>query len=289
MIGPRLTFIASEPIWSRLSQSLRQELYNTSFNLIIQTDERIKQSGAQLVANVFLADKLSDNVWQSQIISCLTENSLHQDQGIQKASIYSLNFICEAIQENPRLSLTQFEIDELLYSIFSGLKMSNPLILDFLRASKYSSKFIVEQMGQEKIADFVFETLVHLIQDSVQQKNPQVLSVTLDVLEEICKENFQSMGRYYELIYKLVAESFGLGLESRAVARSYFEYFESMLRCEFISKQKFMRNFWSVVMDNSTGYLVQRIDAEEEEMQEGQSLYIPLRNLMIQLLINYQD
>lgn len=163
MIGPQLSFIASEPIWSKISPQCKQELYNTSFNLIVQTDEKIKQAGAQLVANVFLADKLSENTWQTQIIQCLTENSLHQDQGIQRASIYSLNFICEAIQENPKVRLSQVEIDELLFSIFSGLKMANPLILDFLKASKYSSKFIVEQMTNEKISDFVFETLVHLI------------------------------------------------------------------------------------------------------------------------------
>ncbi len=68
MIGPQLSFIASEPIWIKINEGVRQELYNTAFNLIIQNDEKIKQSGAQLVANVFLADKLSENVWQSQII-----------------------------------------------------------------------------------------------------------------------------------------------------------------------------------------------------------------------------
>lgn len=114
-----------------------------------------------------MADKLSNNMWKSSIIKCLTENSGHEDQGIQKASIYSLNFICEAIQENPQVNLDKDEIDELLYSIFFGLNLSNPLVKDFLKASKYSSKFIVQQMGNQLVADYVYEVLVKLINESI--------------------------------------------------------------------------------------------------------------------------
>ena len=44
------------------------------------------------------------------------------------------------------------------------------------------------------------------------------------------------MSRYYDLVYKLVLSSYDLGLKDRAVIHSYFEFFESMLKCEFISK-----------------------------------------------------
>ena len=63
MIGPQLSFISAEPTWNLINNQVKQELYNTSFNLIIQDDEKIKQSGAQLVAKIFLADKLSENIW----------------------------------------------------------------------------------------------------------------------------------------------------------------------------------------------------------------------------------
>ena len=62
-----------------------------------------------------------------------------------------------------------------------------------------------------------------------------------------------------------------------------------MLKCEFISKQKYMQGFWSGVLDSATKYLIGQISAEEEEMQDAKSLYIPLRNLLIQILVNYSE
>ncbi len=74
------------------------------------------------------------------------------------------------------------------------------------------------------------------------------------------------MGRYYDLVYKLVIQSFDVGINDRGVVSSYFEFFETMLKCEFISKMKYMLPFWSIVLDHTTKYLISHIDAEDEEM-----------------------
>jgi hypothetical protein len=60
-----------------------------------------------------------------------------------------------------------------------------------------------------------------------------------------------------------------------------------MLKCEFISKQKYLQQFWSGILDSATNYLVNQISAEDEEMNDAKSLYIPLRNLLIQIMMNY--
>jgi hypothetical protein len=48
-----------------------------------------------------------------------------------------------------------------------------------------------------------------------------------------------------------------------------------------------MQQFWSGVLDSATNYLVNQISAEDEEMNDAKSLYIPLRNLLIQIMMNY--
>ncbi len=63
-------------------------------------------------------------------------------------------------------------------------------------------------MTTGNVSDFVFEVLVKLIQDSIQSGNIAVVTLTIDVLEEICKKNFQAMSRYYDVIYRLVFQAY---------------------------------------------------------------------------------
>lgn len=57
----------------------------------------IKRSAAKLIASLYIMDKMNNNVWQNSIIQVITDNVQHSDPQVQKASLFTLNYICESL------------------------------------------------------------------------------------------------------------------------------------------------------------------------------------------------
>ena len=99
----------------------------------------------------------------------------------------------------------------------------------------------------------------------MDSQNPTILSQTIDVLEEICKENFQNLERYQEMLFGIIVKSYSIATDNRDIMLSYFQFFETMLKCEYIAKKRYLTNHFSTLLDVAIKYLQQVVKIDDEE------------------------
>lgn len=60
------------------------------------------RGAAYMIACIFAMDRLNSNIW-NDIIDLICDNINHENFEIKKAAAFSLNYICEILDENKEI------------------------------------------------------------------------------------------------------------------------------------------------------------------------------------------
>jgi hypothetical protein len=75
---------------------LKDQIQSAGLTLLIDNDYTIQKSAANLVSTIYILRFQLNNKWED-LLSKLSENATSKKPEIQKASIYTISYICEEL------------------------------------------------------------------------------------------------------------------------------------------------------------------------------------------------
>lgn len=91
-----------------------------------------------------------------------------------------------------------------MFGIFTGIRKLDELTLEALNAFNYSTDFIIGKMKDDQVSDYVFETIFHLLNQSREVKNTEVMAKVISCLQDLCEGTFSSLQRYHKMMFQAV-------------------------------------------------------------------------------------
>jgi len=74
-----------------------------------------------------------------------------------------MNYLCQNLQKNNYVKLTEGQMETLMSGVFSGLSKYSDLTETALEALKFSTDFLNEKMSDQNVSDYIYQTLVTLL------------------------------------------------------------------------------------------------------------------------------
>lgn len=226
-INPSKKEGALPTIWTELDLQDMEMIKKSGFCGLISSEDSIKRGSAKLIAGVFTMQKLQSEA-ENNIIEVLSSNIDHADQEIQKAAIYSLNYICESLAENKQIRISDEELDRLMYGIFKGLEGISYLTLESLKALSFSVSFIIVKMSDVKASEFIFDKLIRILRQANDWEKVDIATETIQVLGEICEQFYINLGKYFHMIFSEIFESKKLAKQSPNLLIAILNFFHNM-------------------------------------------------------------
>ena len=181
---------------------LKDQIQNAGLTLLVDNDYSIQKSAANLVSTIYILRFQLSNKWED-LLSKLSDNASSKKPEIQKASIYTISYICEELFSK-KLLLSDNEIEKILSSICSSISEDQPnedVKLTGLKAFQVSHNYFSNIMQQEKIRTFVMDLLVKC---TIRPNNsPDITMLAYECLTDISTVLYDHLGSYLPVISKL--------------------------------------------------------------------------------------
>lgn len=264
-------------IWPKIKNEAKEAIKSTSLKLLVEKNQVLMKSAANLVATVFVVDCILDKSWES-VLQRLTDNVDNTDIEIQKAAVTTLGFICDLLNKRKITNLSDHRIDLLLTGICKGLEKYNNLTDTALQAFDDSIQFLKKKLDNEKIADFVMQLLVTLLREINKDKTETDCERKLIyILSKICRILFARLSKYYEIVFSEVSNSYFRG-PLVFVACNHF--FTTMVKSEEKAGANYLEKYWKNIMEVCLKALLEAPEQSEDDEASGSSITISVLDTM---------
>lgn len=265
-------------IWPKLSAASKELVKEACLKQLIDPNATVMRAAAALVASVFAADCVHDNAWE-QLLPNLTDNVENADVRVQKAAVTSLGNICDLLNKHRITELKEHRVDSLLTGICKGLRRYNELTETAVQALDDSLQFLKKKLDNEQIADFVMELLITILRETRQAPGGvEAERKLLYCLAKIAKILFARLGKYHQLLFDEVLDSYKRGDAGVLVACNHF--FCAMVKLGERFRATYMDSHWKGVMELCLKRLSESEELAEEDEGAGSSTLLSVLDTM---------
>lgn len=267
------------PTWSGLNEDQKKFLQDTAFGSLISPNPAIKESAAYLISNIFVA-KIKNKEEGSTLLQSIVNNVGHEDMNIKKSAVLTLSNICEVLSQNNITSLSEEEVDKILFGVCSGLNQYNDLTSISLKGLGYSIEFLRPKLESDQVTDFVYELVLKVLEGGVSHQDEDIVANCLNTLGEISIMIYPRLARYSKILQERVFVC--KSMVSKKIVNVFQQFFIDLLELELTQK----KGYFDISFQTLTQYCVDlfQIIKDNEELEEENSV---LNNTLILLkLIN---
>ena len=264
-------------IWYKLSPGGKEHLKTMSLTCLIDPNDQVKKAAAAIVAVVFVLDTVTDRTW-GNLLNALTDNIGNSLPEIKRAAITTLGYICEYLNTDKITDLAKDQIDALLSGICIGITGFSEISLTAVIAMSNSIQFLSTTIQHEPMADYVFDLLINLLIKSSEIHDEELQRNVILCLGEIVKLVFLNFGKYKNITFQKVIESYQSGFDSVILAVN--EFFMLVIKQEQNHKTNYMDSHWQILtqtaLETLFKYNKQSPDDDESGLSPAPSIQLLL-------------
>lgn len=138
--------------------------------------------------------------------------------------------ICTILFNDNITELALDEVDTLLSGICEGLENYGQHTRTAVISLGYSINFLKNKLNEEEVADFIFNTLVKILEKATELKDVEVITPTLSCIEELARVIYPNFRKYSNIIFDRVLKC--LVSNDNKLILTFHEFFITLLEEE---------------------------------------------------------
>lgn len=216
-------------IWNKISSQHKDSVKMVGLKCLIDPQDLVRKTAADLVADVFCLDCLTDKSWTG-LLPTLTSNLNNEDRIIQNSAIMTLGYICERLHTEGINRLSAQEIDAMVSGICQKLDSYDENTLTALKSLEYSLNFISESLKNEKMASFIMNLVVGVLVQANTHRNVDLVLQSVICLNELHVILGASFAPFLPVVVEKLFDSYAIKDKKLTIAVN--DFFQSVLSPE---------------------------------------------------------
>ena len=231
-----------QSIWYKINADSKETLKTSALECLMDSNDAIKNSAANITAAIFVLDVKTDRVW-FDLLNILAQNIETNEMDVKKAAVSTLGFICEYLKIDNITNLPEESVDSLIAGICNGIKTYSEVTAKSITALLNAKYFLRSRLEREDLSDYVLQLLIDILDKVKDLRETSMLLQIVSMLTFITKAIYNNFGRYKQVIFDRLFKMYEL--KENAINLGVNEYFIKLLKREHANPKGYFADSWA--------------------------------------------